>query len=67
MIIDCAHYRDGARQQAAPMSIADAAARARRDDGGFVWLGILDPTEAEMRAIQDNFPVHELAIEDASE
>ena len=28
MIVDCAHYRDGARQQAAPMSIADAAASA---------------------------------------
>jgi magnesium transporter len=58
MIIDCAYYRDGARQQAAPMSIADAAACARREDGGFVWLGIHDPTEAEMQAIQDNFPVH---------
>src|SRR5436190_918663 len=67
MIVDCAHYRDGARQQAAPMSIADAAASARRDDGGFVWLGLHDPTESEMSAIQENFPVHELAIEDARE
>ena len=47
------------------MSIADAADCARREDGGFVWLGIHDPTEDEMQAIRDNFPVHELAIEDA--
>jgi magnesium transporter len=67
MIVDCAHYRDGVRQQDAPISIADAADCARRDDGGFVWLGIHDPTEAEMAAIRDNFPVHELAIEDASD
>jgi magnesium transporter len=66
MIVDCAHYRNGARQQAAPMSIAEAAARARARDGGFVWLGIVDPSADEMEAIQEHFPVHELAIEDAS-
>jgi magnesium transporter len=66
MIVDCAHYRDGARQHDAPMSIAEAADCARRRDGGFIWLGIFDPSEAEMRAIQEHFPVHELAIEDAS-
>jgi magnesium transporter len=67
MIVDCAHYRDGVRQQETPISIADAADCARRDDGGFVWLGIHDPTDAEMTAIRENFPVHELAIEDASD
>src|SRR6476619_7436509 len=67
MIVDCAHYRDGVRQQDTPISIADAANCARRDDGGFVWLGIHDPTDAEMTAIGENFPVHELAIEDASD
>jgi magnesium transporter len=66
MIVDCAHYRNGARQQAAPMSIAEAAERARARDGGFVWLGIVDPRADEMEAIQEHFPVHELAIEDAS-
>ena len=64
MIVDCAHYRAGARQQAGPMSIADAAARAQRDDG-FVWLGLHDPSDEEMRAVETSFPVHELALEDA--
>ena len=63
MIVDCAHYKGGARQHAGPMSIAEAASCA--SSGGFVWLGIHDPTEAEIREIAANFPVHELAIEDA--
>ncbi len=65
MIVDCAHYEDGARQQEGPMSVAEAASRAGRD-AGFVWLGIHDPTAEEMREVADAFPVHELAIEDAS-
>ena len=65
MIVDCAHYEDGARQHEGPMSVAEAASRAGRD-GGFVWLGIHDPTAEEMREVAEAFPVHELAIEDAS-
>jgi len=64
MIVDCAYYRDGARQHDRPMSIAEAAARADAGEG-FVWLGIHDPTDEEMREIERTFPVHELAIEDA--
>ena len=65
MIIDCAHYRAGARQHERPMSIAEAATYAARRDG-FVWLGIHEPTDEEMREIATHFPVHELAIEDAA-
>ncbi len=65
MIVDCAHYEDGARQHEGPMSVAEAASRAGRD-GGFVWLGIHDPAAEEMREVAEAFPVHELAIEDAS-
>jgi magnesium transporter len=65
MIVDCAHYRAGARQREAPLSVPEAAACAAQGDG-FVWLGIRDPTEQEMREIATSFPVHELAIEDAA-
>src|SRR5207249_10414922 len=65
MIVDCAHYKDGVRQQEEAMSIADAADCAGRRDG-FVWLGIVDPSEDEMASVQAHFPIHELAIEDAS-
>jgi magnesium transporter len=65
MIVDCALYKAGGRQTKAPMSVAEAAACAAEGDG-FVWLGIHDPTDEEMAAVAAHFPVHELAIEDAS-
>jgi magnesium transporter len=65
MIVDCAHYEDGVRQREEPMSIADAADCAA-NRGGFIWLGLVDPTEEEMASVQSSFPLHELAIEDAS-
>jgi magnesium transporter len=66
MIVDCAHYKGGARQHQARMSVAEAAARAAEGDG-FIWLGIHSPTDEEMNAVAAHFPVHELAIEDARE
>ena len=64
MIVDCAHYKGGARQHEARMSVAEAAACAAEGDG-FVWLGIHDPTDEEMSDVEAHFPVHELAVEDA--
>jgi magnesium transporter len=64
MIVDCAHYKGGARQHEAPMSVAEAASCAVQQDG-FVWLGIHDPTDEEMSQVEAHFPVHELAVEDA--
>jgi magnesium transporter len=63
MIVDCAHYKDGLRSDHGPMSLEEAA--ARRDDGGFVWLGLYEPGEAEMDQVRHLFGVHELAVEDA--
>ena len=63
MIVDCAHYQDGQRSDNRPMSLEEAA--ARRDEGGFVWLGLFEPTEAEMDQVRFLFGVHELAVEDA--
>jgi magnesium transporter len=63
MIVDCAHYQDGQRSEHGPMSLEEAA--ARRDEGGFVWLGLFEPTEAEMDQARLLFGLHELAVEDA--
>jgi magnesium transporter len=63
MIVDCAHYKDGLRRDDAPVSLEEAA--ARRDEGGFVWLGLFEPGEAEMDQVRRLFGVHELAVEDA--
>jgi magnesium transporter len=62
MIIDCALYKDGRRQHRAPMSVEEAA--ARRAQGGFVWVGMYEPTGAELDSVREHFGLHELAVED---
>jgi magnesium transporter len=63
MIIDCAHYRDGRRQDDGAVSLEEAAARCGQ--GGFVWLGLFEPGVAELAQVRDMFDLHELAVEDA--
>jgi magnesium transporter len=64
MIVDCAHYRDGRRQHEGRMAPEDAA-RICKQDPGFVWLGMVEPSEDELEHVQDIFGLHELAVEDA--
>lgn len=64
MIIDCALYRDGRRQNDAPLAL-DRAAEICTADDGFVWLGMFEPDEAELAEVQDRFGLHDLAVEDA--
>jgi magnesium transporter len=68
MIVDCAHYRDGARQHEEPLEI-DRAAKLARAGGAddFVWLGLLDPSAEELDRVGEAFGLHELALEDARE
>ncbi|HWD82316.1 MAG TPA: magnesium and cobalt transport protein CorA [Kribbella sp.] len=63
MIIDCAYYKDGRRQHVEAMSVGDAAASCRA--GGFVWLGMYEPTSEELIEVRESFGLHELAVEDA--
>ena len=63
MIIDCALYRDGMRQHRGTMSLQDAA--AGREGGGFVWLGLFEPSLTELDQVRSAFGLHELAVEDA--
>jgi magnesium transporter len=62
VVVDCAVYVDGRRQ--APVPPGDALATAVAQ-GGFVWLGLYEPTEAELTAISDRYGLHPLAVEDA--
>ncbi len=64
MIVDCAHYRDGQRQHEGAMELGRAADMCLEDDG-FVWLGLVDPDEAELSDVQARFGLHDLAVEDA--
>jgi magnesium transporter len=63
MIIDCAHYQDGRRQEEGAVPLEEAAARCGQ--GGFVWLGLLEPSDEELAQVRAAFGLHELAVEDA--
>ena len=63
MIVDCAHYQDGRRRDEGAVPLQEAAARCGQ--GGFVWLGLLEPGDEELSQVRDTFGLHELAVEDA--
>jgi magnesium transporter len=64
-VVDCAVYRDGARVHTpAPLTPHEAMRQVRRD-GGFVWIGLHEPTESEFSGIASEFGLHPLAVEDA--
>jgi magnesium transporter len=64
VIVDCALYRDGRRQNEDPMPVEQAAELCSKDHG-FVWLGLFEPGEAELDDVQRRFGLHDLAVEDA--
>ncbi|MGW0209542.1 magnesium and cobalt transport protein CorA [Streptomyces sp. NPDC003233] len=64
-VVDCAVYRDGVRvRNDKPLGPHEAMRLVRRD-GGFVWIGLHEPTEAEFAGIASVFGLHPLAVEDA--
>ena len=63
MIVDYALYQNGVRYTQ-PSNLAELIQKAR-SDGGFVWLGLAEPTENEFNKIIGDFKFHPLAIEDA--
>ncbi|MDQ0583297.1 magnesium and cobalt transport protein CorA [Streptomyces rishiriensis] len=64
-VVDCAVYRDGARVAYPQAPTPQEAMRRVRRDGGFVWIGLHEPTEAEFAGIAAEFGLHPLAVEDA--
>jgi magnesium transporter len=62
VVVDCAVYVDGRRQ--APVTPAEAL-RTATAQGGFVWLGLYEPTEEELTSISERYGLHPLAVEDA--
>ncbi|MER6733357.1 magnesium/cobalt transporter CorA [Streptomyces puniciscabiei] len=63
MIVDCAIYRHGHRTEG-PEDLSDALAEARAE-GGFVWIGLYEPSEREFDLVTQEFALHPLAVEDA--
>jgi len=63
MIVDCALYEQGRRQDG-ELTLEEAS-RACLKDGAFVWLGLYEPTPDELDSVRREFDLHELAVEDA--
>jgi magnesium transporter len=62
VVVDCAVYVDGQRQ--APVT-PESALQSAVDQGGFVWLGLYEPTEDDLASISARYGLHPLAVEDA--
>ena len=61
-VINCASYAQGVR--VANLVIADISKELNHEDR-FVWVGLFEPDEKLLREIQEEFGLHDLAIEDA--
>jgi len=62
MLVNCVAYQDGKK-------LADIQKREVKSylqqATGFVWVALKDPDPAELAEMQDEFDLHELAVEDA--
>jgi len=63
VIGDCAVYEKGLRSSER-MPLAPAA-RAAKATSGFVWIGLQQPTEADLNQVATEFALPALAVEDA--
>ncbi|MCA1217723.1 magnesium and cobalt transport protein CorA [Streptomyces sp. 8L] len=64
-VVDCGVYRDGRRVRSETCATPHEAMLRVRDEGGFAWIGLHEPTEQEFAGIAAEFGLHPLAVEDA--
>jgi magnesium transporter len=62
MIVNCAAYENGRRVRNIPIEDISEVLKA---PGQFVWVGLHEPDEPLLRRIQEEFGLHDLAVEDA--
>jgi magnesium transporter len=62
MLINCVAYQDG--KKVADIDKKDISIFVARPEC-FVWVALKDPDDAELREMQEEFGLHELAVEDA--
>jgi len=61
-IVNCVAYAEGCRVREVEL---EDTSEVLKEPSGFVWIGLFEPDEAELRKVQEEFGLHELAIEDA--
>ena len=62
VVNSAAYDRTGQRRDISLDAISDVLAV---DDGSFVWVGLYEPEEALLGKLQEEFGLHDLAVEDA--
>lgn len=62
MLVNCVAYTKG--KKFADIPVADISEQIKKPDT-FVWVALKDPTPDELAALQEEFDLHDLAIEDA--
>ncbi|MHB8885172.1 MAG: magnesium/cobalt transporter CorA [Methylovirgula sp.] len=55
-------YRNGQKVEAVSL---ERPAHCASDRSEFVWIGLFEPSEEELRTLQESFGLHPLAVEDA--
>ena len=62
-VINCVVYdKDGKRHDIGLDAISDVLAN---EDSGFIWVGLSEPADEILEKLQEEFGLHDLAIEDA--
>jgi magnesium transporter len=61
-VVNCVAYADGRKIGDVEL---DDISEILRFDGQFIWIGLHEPTEEVLRKVQEEFGLHDLAIEDA--
>jgi len=64
VIVDCAVYRDGHREERRT-DLSETLQVARADESSFVWIGLHEPSAAELAQMASAFGLHPLAVEDS--
>ena len=62
MLINCVAYQEGKKLRDIP--VEDISEYLKQDDT-FVWVALRDPAPADITLMQEEFGLHELAVEDA--
>lgn len=62
MLINCVAYQEG--KKLADIPVVDISDYLERPDC-FVWVALIDATDAELAEMQEEFDLHPLAVEDA--
>ena len=62
MLVNCAAYQDG--KKLGDIKVEEISQYVNRPEC-FVWVGLKDPLPGELSALQKEFDLHELSVEDA--